>query len=204
MNPRCTFRHIRDFQSRSLDHSDTPPCGPEGSRARNGWNRLAGSASGSASQRARPWRRCSAASAGGSGQAQPRGSGWCSSSRWSGWRATRSSTARISGSSGRSACSACRERCCRPRRPARMCLRSPISQAGIRPGDRDRVPPGTRPLSGCALVSQVPFRNPRRPARGCPKRPPNVEGTVFKTQEAAYLAGYLAAKMESKRPRPHS
>ena len=36
-----------------------------------------------------------------------------------------------------------------------------------------------------------------------PKRPPNVEGTVFKTQEAAYLAGYLAAKMESKRPRPH-
>jgi basic membrane protein A len=36
-----------------------------------------------------------------------------------------------------------------------------------------------------------------------PKRPPNVEGTLFKTQEAAYLAGYLAAKMESKRPRPH-
>ena len=26
---------------------------------------------------------------------------------------------------------------------------------------------------------------------------------MFKTQEAAYLAGYLAAKMESKRPRPH-
>ena len=36
-----------------------------------------------------------------------------------------------------------------------------------------------------------------------PKRPPNVEGTLFKTQEAAYLAGYLAAKMELKRPRPH-
>lgn len=36
-----------------------------------------------------------------------------------------------------------------------------------------------------------------------PKRPPNVEGTLFKTQEAAYLAGYLAAKMESRRPRPH-
>ena len=27
MNPRCTFRHIRDFQSRSLDRSDTPPSG---------------------------------------------------------------------------------------------------------------------------------------------------------------------------------
>jgi basic membrane protein A len=36
-----------------------------------------------------------------------------------------------------------------------------------------------------------------------PKQPPNVEGTLFKTQEAAYLAGYLAARMESKRPAPH-
>ena len=36
-----------------------------------------------------------------------------------------------------------------------------------------------------------------------PKQPPNVEGTLFKTQEAAYLAGYLAARMESQRPRPH-
>lgn len=36
-----------------------------------------------------------------------------------------------------------------------------------------------------------------------PKQPPNVEGTLFKTQEAAYLAGYLAASMESKRPPPH-
>lgn len=36
-----------------------------------------------------------------------------------------------------------------------------------------------------------------------PNRPPNVEGTLFKTEEAAFLAGYLAARMESKRPRPH-
>jgi basic membrane protein A and related proteins len=36
-----------------------------------------------------------------------------------------------------------------------------------------------------------------------PKRPPNVEGTLFNTQEPAYLAGYLAARMESKRPPPH-
>jgi basic membrane protein A len=36
-----------------------------------------------------------------------------------------------------------------------------------------------------------------------PKRPSNVEGTLFKTQEAAYLAGYLAARMEAKRPPPH-
>ena len=27
LNPRCTFQHIRDFQSRSLDRSDTPPSG---------------------------------------------------------------------------------------------------------------------------------------------------------------------------------
>jgi basic membrane protein A len=36
-----------------------------------------------------------------------------------------------------------------------------------------------------------------------PKQPTNVEGTLFKTQEPAYLAGYLAARMELKRPRPH-
>lgn len=27
MNPRRTFQHVRDFQSRSLDRSDTPPSG---------------------------------------------------------------------------------------------------------------------------------------------------------------------------------
>jgi basic membrane protein A and related proteins len=36
-----------------------------------------------------------------------------------------------------------------------------------------------------------------------PEHPANVEGTLFKTQEAAYLAGYLAAEMVSKRPPPH-
>lgn len=36
-----------------------------------------------------------------------------------------------------------------------------------------------------------------------PKQPSNVEGTLFKTQQPAYLAGYLAAEMESKRPPPH-
>jgi len=36
-----------------------------------------------------------------------------------------------------------------------------------------------------------------------PGRPRNVEGTDFRTQEPAYLAGYLAAKMEAKRPQPH-
>ena len=33
LNPRCTFRHIRDFQSRSLDRSDTPPSGHPGPSA---------------------------------------------------------------------------------------------------------------------------------------------------------------------------
>jgi basic membrane protein A len=36
-----------------------------------------------------------------------------------------------------------------------------------------------------------------------PGRPRNVEGTLFKTEQAAFLAGYLAAKMEDTRPRPH-
>ncbi|HUK96107.1 MAG TPA: BMP family ABC transporter substrate-binding protein [Gaiellaceae bacterium] len=32
---------------------------------------------------------------------------------------------------------------------------------------------------------------------------PNVEGTLFKTEQPAYLAGYLAARMEDLRPAPH-
>lgn len=34
-------------------------------------------------------------------------------------------------------------------------------------------------------------------------RPRNVQGTVFRTSEAAYLAGWLAARMEQRRARPH-
>jgi hypothetical protein len=33
LNPRRTFRHVRDFQSRSLDRSDTSPSATEGSRS---------------------------------------------------------------------------------------------------------------------------------------------------------------------------
>jgi basic membrane protein A len=33
-----------------------------------------------------------------------------------------------------------------------------------------------------------------------PHRPKNVRGTLFKTEEAGYLAGYLAALMEKRRP----
>jgi len=33
-----------------------------------------------------------------------------------------------------------------------------------------------------------------------PHKPRNVEGTVFRTEEAAYLAGYLAALLERQRP----
>jgi basic membrane protein A len=36
-----------------------------------------------------------------------------------------------------------------------------------------------------------------------PRPLPNVEGTFFKTEQAAYLAGYLAARMEDLRPPPH-
>lgn len=34
-------------------------------------------------------------------------------------------------------------------------------------------------------------------------RVPNVEGSIFHVEEAAYLAGYLAARMADRRPRPH-
>jgi basic membrane protein A len=39
--------------------------------------------------------------------------------------------------------------------------------------------------------------------RDLPHRPPNVEGTVFKTEQAAYLAGFLAVRMAERRPGPH-
>jgi basic membrane protein A len=35
------------------------------------------------------------------------------------------------------------------------------------------------------------------------RRPKNVEGTVYRAEEAAYLAGYLAALMEDRKPAPH-
>jgi basic membrane protein A len=37
---------------------------------------------------------------------------------------------------------------------------------------------------------------------GLPHRPRNVRGLAFATQEAAYLAGYLATRMEERRPGP--
>ena len=36
-----------------------------------------------------------------------------------------------------------------------------------------------------------------------PRRPANLEGTVFHTEQAAYLAGFVAARMADRRPRPH-
>jgi basic membrane protein A and related proteins len=41
------------------------------------------------------------------------------------------------------------------------------------------------------------------PQRAMQMHPANVEGTLFKTEEPSYLAGYLAARMEDRRPRPH-
>ena len=34
-------------------------------------------------------------------------------------------------------------------------------------------------------------------------RPRNVQGTLFRTEQPSFLAGYLAAKMEATRPKPH-
>jgi basic membrane protein A len=36
-----------------------------------------------------------------------------------------------------------------------------------------------------------------------PHKPRNVEGTLFRTEQPSYLAGYLAARMEDLRPGPH-
>src|SRR5690349_5201682 len=36
LNPRRTFQHVRDFQSRSLDHSDTSPLGGAAYRRASG------------------------------------------------------------------------------------------------------------------------------------------------------------------------
>ena len=36
LNPRRTLQHVRDFQSRSLDRSDTSPCGLRGHRSPRG------------------------------------------------------------------------------------------------------------------------------------------------------------------------
>lgn len=32
---------------------------------------------------------------------------------------------------------------------------------------------------------------------------PNIEGSVFHTEEASYLAGFLSARMADRRPQPH-
>ena len=37
LNPRRTFQHVRDFQSRSLDRSDTSPRPRQSIRGRAGW-----------------------------------------------------------------------------------------------------------------------------------------------------------------------
>ena len=36
-----------------------------------------------------------------------------------------------------------------------------------------------------------------------PAAPPNVEGTVFHTEQAAYLAGFVAARTADRGPKPH-
>ena len=36
-----------------------------------------------------------------------------------------------------------------------------------------------------------------------PRHPANLEGTVFHTEQGAYLAGYLAAKIDDRGPAPH-
>ncbi|PWU23001.1 MAG: hypothetical protein C5B48_09395 [Candidatus Rokuibacteriota bacterium] len=50
-----------------------------------------------------------------------------------------------------------------------------------------------------AMQDQVRFLRPRLPARARIALPRNVEGSRFKVEEAAYLAGYLAALMERRR-----
>jgi basic membrane protein A and related proteins len=46
------------------------------------------------------------------------------------------------------------------------------------------------------LMDDIPFS-------GGPKLPKNVEGSIYRAEEAAFLAGYLAALMDDRRPGPH-
>jgi basic membrane protein A len=48
----------------------------------------------------------------------------------------------------------------------------------------------------------VPFIVMDAPRAEVPKAPPNVQGEVLQTREAAFLAGWLAAKLEQQRPGP--
>ena len=53
--------------------------------------------------------------------------------------------------------------------------------------------PGTKFLAPDISVRDPAMRN----------SPKNIQGSVFRTEEAGYLAGYLAASMEKRRPGPH-
>jgi basic membrane protein A len=48
----------------------------------------------------------------------------------------------------------------------------------------------------------VPFIVMDAPRADVPNAPPNVEGEVLQAREAAFLAGWLAAKLEQRRPGP--
>jgi basic membrane protein A len=59
----------------------------------------------------------------------------------------------------------------------------------------------TDALDAVALeFPEVRFFMPDAPYAVLPHRPKNVEGTVFRAEEAGFLAGYLAALMEKRRP----
>jgi len=49
---------------------------------------------------------------------------------------------------------------------------------------------------------KVPFIVMDAPRTDVPNAPPNVEGEVLQAREAAFLAGWLAAKLEQRRPGP--
>jgi basic membrane protein A len=49
---------------------------------------------------------------------------------------------------------------------------------------------------------KVPFIVMEAPRADVPNAPPNVQGEVLQAREAAFLAGWLAAKLEQRRPGP--
>ncbi len=64
--------------------------------------------------------------------------------------------------------------------------------------------PGGGPVDAVAgKFPQVKFLMPDLALRELPHAHANVQGTVFRAEEAGYLAGYLAALMESRRPGKH-
>src|SRR5262252_8049958 len=96
----------------------------------------------------------------------------------------------------------------RGRGKRQACSRRPRSRAGARRAQKRSVPIRRLPRAGASAAQ------PTYPGEGCraepdatrqdvPGHPANLEGTIFHTEQGAYLAGFVAARMADRLPPPH-